>query len=359
MFKKLAFALSLVFGLSLFATSEKVAASDMPMQEMTEMADMSSDEAGGFSGSVELKYKNNIASSGTAGMGTFHYRARAGWTGAVNDSIKWGVNFSSNIEENFSGYVPKGIWLEQAYVKYAPVDNFWIKAGKSSKWSDHHVYGVLHDDDLYEEGVSAKFHNDFGDDMKFYVKAAAVYNGGSDEEMGGGHDNLAGPFKKGLMAKGKIGVKADMDVAMINVGVGGQSDALVTEGEGAAKHYGKAYVSVGSEDLGDSGIGAGVFAVGGTNMNFNKWSYTGGVYVGSQKPEEANDYSVSVSYYDVNSESWNTGQVDTDYIKPANGNGVAVRAQYNVWDDVSAVAKYAYAMNDSSQNAVVELTFDF
>lgn len=356
MFKKLAFALSLVFGLSLLATSEKVAASDMPMQEMTEMADMSSDEAGGFSGSVELKYKNNIPDSESAGMGTLHYRARAGWTGSVNDSIKWGVGFSSNIEENFSGYMPKGIWLEQAYVKYAPVDNFWVKAGKSSnKWSNHHKHGVLYDDDLYVEGVSLKFHNDFADDMKFYVKAAAVYNDGSDVEIGGGHDNLAGPFKKGVLAKGKIGVKADMDVAVISVGIGGQSDALA-DGE---KHYGKAYLSVGSEDLGDSGIGAGVFAVGGTNMDFDKWSYTGGVYVGSQKPEEANDYSLAASYYDVNGESWNTGQVDTDYIKPGDGNGVALRAQYNVWDDVSAVAKYAYAMNDSSQNIVVELTFDF
>ena len=94
-------------------------------------------------------------------------------------------------------------------------------------------------------------------------------------------------------------------------------------------------------------------------MVLTEWSYTAGVYVGSAKAEEAHDYSASVSYYNVNAKSWNTGQVDTDYIQAADSEGIAVRVQYNVWDDVSVVGKYAFGMDAESHNVVGEATFSF
>ena len=104
-------------------------------------------------------------------------------------------------------------------------------------------------------------------------------------------------LKKGVMVQGKVGVKANMDMATVKAGVGYKTDAAA-DGAGDDKHYGKAYVSVGSDDVADSGVGAGVYGIGGTDLSgFEEWSYTGGVYVGSEKPEEADDYSVSVSYY--------------------------------------------------------------
>ena len=201
MFKKLVFAVFLVFGVSSFATSDQEGSSEVPVQEMTEMADMS-DDAGGFSGSVELKYTNDTIGQDEVKVGSLTYRARAGWTGTVNESIKWGVGLSSDIEEKFSGYVPKGVSLEQAYVKYSPMDNLSIKAGKTAnKWHNYNVHGVMVDDDIYAEGVSAKFHNELNDDVKVYVKAAAVYNGraaavaaGSDSKAVVG--DIGVPFKK-------------------------------------------------------------------------------------------------------------------------------------------------------------------
>ena len=61
----------------------------------------------------------------------------------------------------------------------------------------------------------------------------------------------------------------------------------------------------------------------------------------------------------VNSKSWHIGQVDTDYIAAADGNGISARAQYNVWDNVSVVAKYAYAMKAESHKVVGEMTIGF
>ena len=339
----------LCFGLHSFANEMSAG---VPVQEVAEMVEMAED-VGGFSGAVELKYKNALTED--SGAGEFKYRVRAGWTGSVNQAVSWGIGVTSNIEEDFSGYVPKAIAWDQAYVKYTPVESFWVKVGKSQKYSDHHKAGVLYDDDLYEEGVTAKFKADVGADTRVFLKAGVVYNDGKDYD---GHADLSGPFTAGWLVQGKVGVKSDLDVAIVKAGIGVQSDGLAVDNEDA-KTYGKAYVSAGSDDLADSGVGAGLFAVGGTNVDgFEDWTYTAGVYVGAAKAEEANDYSVAVSYYDVNANSWNTGQVDTDYISGADGDGVAVRLQYNVWDNVSVVGKYAYDL-DEVHNLVGELTFDF
>ena len=356
MFKKLVFSTLLCFGLHSFANESSA---DVPVQEVAEMAEMAED-VGGFGGAVELKYKNELGEDFDAG--DFKYRVRAGWTGSINQAISWGIGVTSKIEEDFSGYVPKAIYWDQAYVKYSPIENFWVKAGKSRKYSNPSCTGVLYDDDLYEEGITAKFKADVGGNTKVYLKAGAVYNAGNDKEgFSGGHTNLSGPFQPGWLVKGKLGVKSEWDAATVKAGLGVESDALV-EGEAKtdAKTYGKAYVSGGSDDVADSGIGAGAFAVGGTDVDgFKDWSYSAGVYVGSEKAEEANDYSASVSYYNVNAKSWNTGQVDTDYITAGtDGDGVAVRLQYNVWDNVSVVGKYAHDL-DKNQNFIGEFTFGF
>ena len=237
MFTKLAFSALFAFGLYSFADDTSMQmASSMPIQEVTEMAEIA-DDVGGFNGSVELKYKYNSSSEDNE-AGEVKYRARAGWTGTVNQDIKWGIGVSSNIEENFDGYHLKNLWLEQVYAKYTPVEGFWIKVGKSQKKTNHHWSGVLHDDDLYEEGVSAKFHTDFGD-TKFYVKAAVVNNAGGDAEQGGGHADFSGPFNAGWHINGKTGVKSDLDVATVHAGIGIQNDAIA-EGD---KTYGSVHVS--------------------------------------------------------------------------------------------------------------------
>lgn len=361
MFKKLTLSLLLAFGMQVQAAEASGQASyspEVPIQEVTEMADMPED-VGGFNGSVEFKYKNMNLTSDEAGMGNFSYRARAGWTGS-SQSVKWGVGFSSNIEQAFSGYELKNAFVEQAYVKYAPVENFSVKMGKSQWKTNYNYTGVLVDDDLYKEALSAKFKAEVVEGTKVYVKVAAVKNEGSDSAQGGGHEDLSGPFKKGVLAVGKVGVKSDVGMAMIKGGVAVKYDGFA-DGEGDDKAYGSAYLNAGSDDVAGSGVGLGAFGVVGGNVDFDSWTYTGGVYVGSANPEEANEYSASVSYYNVESKSWNTGQMDTDYVATAgDGNGVAARVQYNVWDNVSVVGKYSFVMKPAeTHNVVGEVTFNF
>ena len=337
---------------------------EVPIQEVTEMADMSED-VGGFNGAVELKYKNQDMTSNDSGFGNVSYRARAGWTGSVNQYVKWGVGVSSHIEQPFSGYELKGVWLEQAYVKYAPIEHFHLKVGKSHWRTNHHHTGVLVDDDLYKEAVSAKFHANVTEGTKVYVKVAGVNNSGNDVAQGGGHAKLNGPFKEGFLTVGKVGVRSDVGPAVVKAAVGLKADHFAS-GEGENRTYGSAYLSAGSDDLGGMGVGGGLFGVVGGNTDLDNWTYTAGAYVGSKKPEEANDYSVAVSYYNVSSKSWNTGQMDTDYVAAASnettgdGNGVAARVQYNVWDSVSVVGKYSYVMKPTdSHNVVGEVTVSF
>ena len=360
MFKKLTLSVFLAFGLQAQAAEASGQANyspEVPIQEVTEMADMPED-AGGFNGSVEFKYKNTNFTGDDAGMGNFSYRARAGWTGSVNQSVKWGVGFSSNIEQAFSGYELKGAWVEQAYAKYSPIENFWVKVGKSQWKTNYNYTGVLIDDDLYAEAVSAKFKAEVIDGTKVYVKVAAVNNKGNDEAQGGGHAKLNGPFKEGVLAVGKIGVSSDVGMAVVKGGVAVKYDGFAAGDDDKA--YGSAYLNAGSDDVAGSGVGFGAFGVVGGNVDFDSWTYTGGVYVGSVNPEEANEYSAAVSYYNVESKSWNTGQMDTDYVAGGDGNGVAAKVQYNVWDNVSVVGKYSFAIEPAeTHNVVGEVTFNF
>ena len=67
MFRKYILILSAFFGLSMIAET---------------YADMSGEEASGFSGAFELKYNANLGDEGDIKLGDFTYRARAGWAGA-------------------------------------------------------------------------------------------------------------------------------------------------------------------------------------------------------------------------------------------------------------------------------------
>ena len=374
MFKKTYFSLSLIlpFAFALPAWGEAPAA--VPMQEAAVIADMPDEDIGGFSGSLELKYKgHNLTGDGGHESS---YRARAGWSGAINQYVKWGLGLSSSIEEGFNSYSLKGVHLEHVYASFSPVENFWLKAGKLHYKANHHYTGVLIDEDHYSEGVLAKLYAEAAPGTKVYVKGGVVYNGGQDDVY---KHNLYGDedFVKGWLTIGKVGVKSDVGAAVVHGGAAVKWDGLA---EGGGEFYPAVYVNGGADDVG-GGVGAGAFAVGGTNGSFDSWTYTGGVYVGSHKPEEANEYSVSVSYFNIEGKSWNAAKVDTDYYPPTqsqtttgegedatttaggyvveDGNGVAVKGQYNVWDDVSLVGKYSYILGDDTQNLVGELTFNF
>lgn len=92
-------------------------------------------------------------------------------------------------------------------------------------------------------------------------------------------------------------------------------------------------------------------------------SWTGGVYVGnvdSASPGEMSDWGLAVSYYDLKAGDYVQGLANKDYATA--GNGVAVRVQYNLWNNTNLVAKYTRDMKSGAEkpnNFVGELTFHF
>ena len=304
-----------------------------------------SDGAEGFNGSVELKWRH-----GGDDWGNFSYRARAGWTGSVNDSIQWGVAWTTPIEGagdkevTFSTYGVGAVHLEQAYVKYSPVESFSIKAGKYEYYSNFNKYGVLVDDDLYAEGAKAKFHYEVAPALHVYAKASVEQTG----------DEYAGVWGegKGGVASGWVGVKSDGDWKY-GVGAGIQTNQFPAEGD---KTLVSAKASFGSDDV--AGMPAGVFGFWSSNMDeVGAGTYSVGVHVGDTS--EAQGWGVAVNYYNITAEDWNADIVDTDYTAGA-GAGVAVKAQYNPWDNTNVAVKYNWADRDDNNHGFVgELTFNF
>ena len=183
MFKKFNFIVSALFAPFVFADIHMPASGEV--NHMSDMMSDSSVEDSGFWGSIELKYTYKNASqapTSTENVETEEadtapvvvdsnaeeapqppskgasYRARVGWKGDVNENIKWGVSVSSALEGQFVSPSVKEIGLEQAYVHYSPVEGFSIKAGKYGWKTKFHKTGVLYDDDLYSEGVYAKYY---------------------------------------------------------------------------------------------------------------------------------------------------------------------------------------------------------
>ena len=354
--KKYIFAVLAVFGLNALA----------------EMG-MADEDAGGFSGSVELKYRHDVKGGG---VGDLSYRARAGWTGNVNDLIQWGLGFSSDIEAAFNTYHLGGVHLEQAYVNYSPVKQFALKVGKYERYSGFHKYGVLVDDDLYSEGVKVKFHHEVSPAVGVYVKAAV-------ESVGEEYAGIWGANHK--TAKGWAGVHSEVNDWKLGVGVGAETNKIPSGSDSAITLF-QGKVSVGSGAL---GMPAGVFGFASSNADnltdVKGATYTVGAHVGDTS--ETHGYSVGVSYYNVAGTSWNTAVVDTDYlwkqeatvadstvtdagetageaVADATGSGVATKkgvaakVQYNLFDNADVVAKYNYTF-DGDHGVVGELTFKF
>ena len=315
-----------------------------------------SDSAEGFNGSVELKWRY-----ADSGWGNFTYRGRVGWTGSVNDAIQWGAALTTPIEAQFGTYGLGDVDVEQFYVKYSPVEAFYIKAGKYEYYSNFNKYGVLVDDDLYAEGVKVKFHHEVAPAIHIYAKVSVEQTG-----------DYAGVWgDKDGVTSGWAGVKSDGDWKY-GVGVGAQSNTFPAGGD---KSLIMAKVSAGSSDL--AGVPAGVFGFWSSDAGeIGAGTYSVGAHVGDTS--ETHGWGVTVNYYNITDGDWNSALVDTDYIAVAQpaakddeegdddavasteGNGVAVKAQYNPWDNTNVAVKYNMTMGDSATHGVVgEVTFKF
>ena len=366
MFRKLTFIALGAFGFSSLAGQESPISSERNL--LSDTAPVTAEaigggEAEGFWGAVELKYVTG-KNGGDRGH-DFSYRARAGWKGEVNDVVKWGVSLSSNVQQDgtqqsFSNYAVKSLHLEQAYVAYKPAEGFSIKAGKFGWHTDFQKTGVFYDDDLYAEGVFAKYHQSVGEASKIFAKLGVV----KQTDVEGGVE-WSGPFDNNELVKAMVGGSFHGGGVHTKVHVGVANDTLFKGSDDKPTTLGHIGLKVAAHNM---AVPVGAFGLYSTNSkNVFKFkdhdAYTAGVFVGKagsvKGAEEANDYSVAVSYYDYNDgTAWNTAVSDTDYA--AEGKGLAVRAQYNVLDSTNLVVKYAHGTGDSKGNkAVGELTFKF
>ncbi len=386
MIKKFIFVVLAVCGFG--AVAEEAA---MPaMDHMSDMMSGSVKEESSLKGSVWLKYKHQT--------GAFSYRARLGWTGDVTEDIRAGVGVSSDLEQAFASPKLQAVFLEQAYVSYLPAEGLFITAGKKGWTPDFHKVGVLYDERLYNEGVYLKYRQGEDEDVSFYGKLG----------LASLSDNYNKPLTAGPVLKGKVGGKFaigdEMDLGVfvsayydgLKLGEESVDPAPATadpatkeekpaEGEKPAESESTASPAEDSSNqqlLAQAGLNlsfdnmavpVGLFAIYVTNSDFgSQHSFTGGVYVGSAgsvSRSESGDFGVAVSYYDIKAGDYVTGLANRDYVnvdlKSAEdkgvGKGVAVRAQYNIWDNTNFVAKAAYGLggDDSKWNTVGELTFHF
>lgn len=354
MIKKSIFIVLAMFGLNSVADMHDTGSE---VDHMSDMMQSGSDvEDSGFWGAVEFKYK--ALGVKEDGKKEPSYRVRVGWKGEMDEVLKWGVGISSPLEEQFDNPKLSLIYFEQAYVSYSPIEGFKVKAGKYNWQPKFHKTGVLYDDDLYLEGVSVKYHQG-DDDVRFYGKVALHHLAG----------DYRGPFNADVVFKGKVGgsyaLSSDMKAGLY---VSGEYDGLfmekASEGEEKASPTTLAQVGV-NFSTSSMMFPVGLFGVYVTNAKglTKSPSYTGGVYVGNAGTStsgEMGDFGVAVSYYDFNAGDYNPSLVDSDYGALA-GQGVAARAQYNLWDSVNVVAKYAYnlAGGDNANHLVGEMTFNF
>ena len=314
------------------------------------------DGAEGFNGSVELKWTYQDKKEG---WGDASYRARAGWTGSVNDEIQWGVGLTTPIAPSGGAEFSSGLghvdW-EQAYVKYSPSEAFSVKVGKYEKYSNFNKYGVLVDDDIYSAGAKAKFKYEMMPATYFYAKAF-VEKAGDYAGIWGEQDAVAGAW---------AGVKSDGDSWQYGIGVGGQTNQIAAGDEN--KSFVMAKASIGSEDA--VGMPAGVFGFWSSSSDaIGAGTYSAGAYVGDAS--ETYGWSVAASYYNVSAKDWNYALVDSDYnanyvskegeeADASDSSGVAVKAQFNPWDNTNLAVKYNAGLGDSTSHGFVgEMTFNF
>ncbi len=331
MFRKCILLLSVFFGLSTIAGAN---------------TGMSGDEASGFSGAFELKYKADLSDGGDK-LGVFTHRARVNWAGEVDNMVMWKVGLSSNLESNFGNFGLEEIHLEQAYAAYMPLDGLKVKVGKFAWNTSFEKTGVLYDEDLYASGAVVKYHHDM-----FYAKAALIDLDGT----------YKGPFREGGVVKVMLGTKQDVSGVDVSASVGAVYDGLFKEDTDTTESVtlAKAAVHVDVPHLGIPVTVGGSYGVNVATQLENP-TYMAGVHV--NQGDSVHNFSVSVNYYDINETTWNTSIVDTDYIAAgSSSNGVAAKVAYNVWENSSVVAKYAYNLADGAtnpHNLVGELTVNF
>lgn len=353
MIKKFVFIVLAVFGFS------SVAEMQSGMDHMSDMmsSDMMSGGEAGFSGSVWMKYNVNVDDIGA--LDAITYRVRLGWTGDVNDVIQWGLGVAN--DRDGVGFddpgALTGISLEQAYVSYMPVDNLSITVGKKGWKPNFHKTGILYDEELYPGGVYLSYNQSDGDSMSFYGKLALYQL-----------NDLNGPLAAGTTLKGKLGGSLAVSDGMTGGAyVSATYDGLFkdTEGDAAASTLAMLGVYFSADDM---AVPVGAFGVYMSNVDTlgDNHSFTGGVYAGNAgvaAPGEMGDFGVAVSYYDINQADANTDLFNTDYVSAgANAKGIAVRGQYNVWNNTNLVAKFARELGDSetaANNIVAELDFHF
>ena len=340
--KKYLFILLALFGLNAFADMHT------GMDHMYDMVDSSGES--GFTGSFSLRYKP--MGFDEKDIEDLTYRARLGWNGDVNEAVQWNVSLSTETEQNFSAIGLSNIKLEQAYITYTPMEGLSVYAGKYGWMPDFHKKGILYSEQNYYEGAFIKYKH-MMDDNHVYVKVAAY-------KLDEGENK---PLADGVTVKGKLGGSFGVaDGMTLGAYVSGSHDGLVKEEGHTAKTLAKAGMNFSTSAM---PVPVSVFATYLTDANSvgEFKSYIGGVSVGKAgkaNSTEVGDFGLAVNYYDIQESDYTVEWLNEDYVASA-GNGVAVRAQYNPWDNTSFVVKYAHnlAGGDNADNVVVESMFVF
>ena len=344
--KKCLFIVLALFGLNAFADTDM----HTGMDHMSDMISSSGEGDSGFMGSFSLRYKP-MGFDETAEDLT--YRARIGWSGDLNEAVQWTLGLSTDTEQSFGTLGLSAINLEQAYITYSPMEGVSIRVGKSGWMPDFHKVGVLYSEQIYYEGVSLKYKQSMDDENNWYAKVA-LYKLDEGQNM---------PLADGATLKGKLGgsygLSEDM---MFGLHVSGLYDGLMKEEGHEANTLAQLGVHFSTFSM---PVPVGVFAVYLTDAAgitaFN--SYAAGISVGQAgkaTSTEMGDFGLAASYYDIKDTDFTVNWLNEDYVSGA-GKGVAVRAQYNPWDNTSLVAKYAHDMGggDDTSNLVAELMFVF
>ena len=248
-----------------------------------------------------------------------------------------------------------GAYLEQAYVAYSPVEGFVIKAGQFGWTPKFHKTGVLYDDDVYSKGVLVKYYN--GNDAgRFYGKVLLQNNPFYELSAEAPETilkaKLGGKYAFSSDFHGGAYVVADYDNLFGNTGDTSNSTAQLG-------------INLSAPGM---AVPVGVFGTWMTSFqDFGFQSFTAGAYAGqagAPTTGEQGDFGVAISYYKVNQNDFRTYFMDTDYVTQASGDGFyhgfAARLQYNIWDKVNLVVKYAHELDveKDGNNLVGELTFN-
>ena len=371
--KRCLFIVLALFGLNSFAEMH-----EKGMDHMSNM--MGSEGESGLMGSFSLRFKPMGFEEGADDL---TYRARVGWMGDVNEAVHWAVGLSTVTEQNFGGIHLEGINLEQAYVNYMPMEGLSVKVGKYGWLPDFHKKGVLYSEQLYKTGAMLKYSH-----MGWYGKAglfnytgsAPLADGWTAKVKLGGNVEISDGMMLGLHAYAMHDglMKGDMAEAedVVNKMVDDVVDTVNDDSEaGTGSVAGDSSAST-AQTLVGVGINFGMSSMPvPVGLSFN-WlsnldtmgfnSYTAGLSVGAAgkaDSTEMGEFGVAVNYYNLEARDFVGAWLNEDYVNRTGEthNGIAVRAQYNLWDNTSLVAKYAHNLDADADagNLVAELMFVF